>query len=259
MLRILRSPITTAILFIAAAALLGFGGIGAVQAAPRIQSGDYQAQVVLTNIHTSLYENNKFVVGFNEAGEVISGDNKLLKDGFAKDSDNKEKGLGWKPDENSSENSGEVTGFKIGATYKEELSVKNTGVEGDGGIPQFVRVTVRKYWAAADSNGKAKECNLDPELIDLNFVETEGWTIDHEASTKERTVLYYDSELNPGGPNSGKFTDTIRIKPEVQDVLANGDYSGYDHVEFRIEATVDAVQTHNKELAMTSAWGRTNA
>ena len=51
---ILRSPVFTVAIFVLAAALLGFGTVGAVQAAPRVQSGDFRAEVVLTNIETAL-------------------------------------------------------------------------------------------------------------------------------------------------------------------------------------------------------------
>ena len=53
---IVRSPITTIVLFLAAAALLVVGGIGAAQAAPRITGGDYTAQVQLDRINTALVE-----------------------------------------------------------------------------------------------------------------------------------------------------------------------------------------------------------
>lgn len=61
MLKALRTPIATAILFVAGFALLVGGGIGTVQAAPTIVSGDYTAQVELVSIHTELYENGASV------------------------------------------------------------------------------------------------------------------------------------------------------------------------------------------------------
>ena len=54
--RLWGSSALTAVLFVLAAALLGFGTIGAVQAAPRIESQDYRAEVVLTNIETAITE-----------------------------------------------------------------------------------------------------------------------------------------------------------------------------------------------------------
>ena len=251
MLKVFRSPITTAILFVAAAALLGFGGIGAVQAAPRIQSADYRAEVVLTNIRTAL----------TEYGVVVEGEDDLLK----KDNSGKSVLLTKNNDDS----------LKIGKKYDYALGVRNVGVKENNGIDQFVRVTVKKYWVLVDDkgnpvmddDGKAQDVGLDPSLIDLHFVEGDGWTIDTDSSTKERTVLYYTGTkkdkgiLSVGGDDPAPFTDTLRIDPkvlnEVTDATSGLNYD-YDKVEFRIEATVDAVQTHNDTDAMTSAWGRTN-
>lgn len=244
MLKVLRSPIATTILFIVAAALLLGGGIGAAQSAPRIQSADYRAEVVLTNIETALVENNA----------IVEGGDALLLNTFASDSDNQKLGLGWDATNKA------TTGFKIGATYKEELAVKNVGT-----IDQFVRVTVYKFWE--DKSGQQiKDTELNPDLIELNFVEGNGWTIDKNSSTKERTVLYYnnpksaDGSLAPGDTTS-LFADKLTINGKVVTLVtkaSNGEATfDYEGVKFRIKAQVDAVQTHNSKDAMTSAWGRT--
>jgi hypothetical protein len=39
--------------------------------------------------------------------------------------------------------------------------------------------------------------------------------------------------------------------------LADGTFK-YEGIQFKVKATVDAVQTHNATDAMNSAWGRTN-
>ena len=234
MTKILRSPITTVVLFVLAAALLIGGGIGTAQSAPRIQSGDYRAQVQLTDIKTAILEKT------NPQGDFVqrSGDDDLLTTFLA--------------DNNEDE-------IKIGKTYPYELAVRNS-VSTENGIDQYVRVTVQKYW----TDGKdqtIKHTDLDPDLIELHFVEGNGWTIDKKASTKERTVLYYADTLAPG-EDSAPFTDTLTINGKVVTAvsqLADGtnEYD-YEGLKFRIKAKVDAVQTHNGEEAMTSAWGRTN-
>ena len=246
MLKVLRSPITTAILFVAAAALLGFGGIGAVQAAPRIQSQDYRAEVVLTNIETAL----------TEYGEVVEGDDALVKNTLLS--------------HNADANGKVDESIKVGKKYDYALGVRNVADGSKKGIDQYVRVTVNKYWVLVDDqgnvitdkNGKVKDCGLDPSLIKLHFLEGNGWTIDKDSSTEERTVLYYDKTLATNGDNSTPFTDSLSIDPkvlkEITDLESGLNYD-YNKVEFRIKATVDAVQTHNPEPAMTSAWGRTNA
>ena len=244
---ILRSPITTVVLFALAAGLLLVGSIGAVQAAPRIQSNVWKSEVVLTDIETAITENTKAP---GTKGIIREGDDDLLTT-FLEDNDEDQ--------------------IKIGKSYDYELAVRNIAeVDGqkteNNGIPQYVRVTVNKYWVFVDENGnpiketKGKEPRLNPAYIELGFVEGNGWTIDKKASTPERTVLYYAGILDPGD-DSAIFTDKLRINPKVltQVTEKSGettfDYAG---VQFRIKATVDAVQTHNASDAMTSAWGRTN-
>jgi hypothetical protein len=217
---ILRSPIFTAALFVVAAALLAFGTVGAVQAAPRITSDSYDAQIQLDSIDTMLLENGK------EQSDFMS----------------------WIKDEG---------GLKIGKEYSEAISVKN-----NGSIPEYVRVTIHKYWV--DAEGKAVD--LDPSLIKLNFPKGTGWTIDDSASTKERTVLYYDSVVQPGDTTSA-LSDKFAIDSSVStaatkiDGLYVLDYGQSGEakkaVEFRIDIVADAVQDHNGQAAMKSAWGHT--
>ena len=138
--------------------------------------------------------------------------------------------------------------FCIGKTYDESLAVTNTGA-----IDVYVRVTVYRYWTDAD--GKAVE--LDPSLIILGFSE-DGWTVDEDASTPERTVLYYASPLAPGETTS-PFAETLTIDSRVASAVnADSHEYSYDDVTFNVEAVADGVQTHDGEAAMLSAWGRTN-
>jgi hypothetical protein len=243
MKKFLSSPIATVALFALAAVLLGFGGINAIQAAPRIESADYKAQVKLSNINVSIVENGKVVDQSPEVKEPLltnllelAGDKQLV----------------------------------IGKIYPEELKVRNirhaeSQNEGEG-IPEFVRVSVYRYWT--DENGKA--VNLNPALIKLHFVDDNGWTIDKDASTPERTVLYYKHIVDPyiEGETSNQnnetptwdttpFVDSICIDSAVQTAISNGNFD-YENVEFHLKVTTDAVQTHNGTEAMVSAWGRTN-
>lgn len=90
--------------------------------------------------------------------------------------------------------------------------------------------------------------------------------MDKEASTEERTVLYY-SDVLPAGSTTVPFTDTLRINDAIaskvtQEVSQNKGLKmiktiyDYDGVMFCVEAKVDAVQDHNAEDAIESAWGR---
>lgn len=215
---IMRSPAFTIALFALAVVLLGFGTVGAVQAAPRITSNDYRAQVQLTDIQTALVEN----------GKECEGSDALLKTLLADNGD---------------------TALKIGKTYKDDLAVKNTG-----DIDEYVRATVRTYWT--DANGK--ELDVDPQLIELEV--GSGWTKDEAASTKERTVLYYGGVVKAGA-TSDPFVTGIRINSKVLTAAtagSDGETLDYEGLKFHVEATADAVQTHNGDAAMTSAWGRTN-
>lgn len=211
-----RSPAFTAVLFIAAALLLVGGTIGATQAAPRIASGDYRAQVELTDIQTALVEN----------GTQKSGDDALLQDML--------------------KNAGD-TSLKLGKSYDDKLAVRNVG-----NIDEYVRVTVTKYWTDAEG----KQLTLDPSLIKLTWGTKAGWSIDEDASTPERTVLYYSKKLAVGD-DTKPFVTKVTIDSDVVRQVTGEEYD-YEGMKFVVEAKVDAVQTHNGEAAMTSAWGRTN-
>ena len=107
MKRILRSPITTAALFILAAGLLLTGTIGSVRAAPLITNdNDYTAQMELSSIGVSI-TNGGTVVGDDLLASIIPGNEE----------------------------------FRIGRSYPVALAVANTG-----SIGEYVRVTVYKYW-----------------------------------------------------------------------------------------------------------------
>jgi len=225
--KLMRSPIATLALSVLAAGLIGFGGIKTIQAAPRAISEYYGAQVQLTNIETALVENGTQVA---DGGDLLTN---LVPEGES---------------------------FTIGKTYDEELRVRNIGVTADGGIDEYVRVTVYRYWSDKEGN-VLKDTSLKPEYIDLHFVEGNGWTIDTAASTPERTVLYYSGILAADGGTSSPFADKLAISSEVATAIAasgeqgvDGEYP-YEEVNFHVEAVVDAVQTHNNPDAKTSAWG----
>jgi hypothetical protein len=115
-----------------------------------------------------------------------------------------------------------------------------------------------------------KDTTLSPELIDLNLVTGEnGWVVDTQASTSERTVLYYTKVLAVG-ESTPSLSDTLRIDPAIgtkvvetieTEVVGGKTYQTvtyvyeYDGYTFHLEAEVDAVQTHNAEAAIKSAWG----
>ena len=220
MKKLLSSPVMTVLLFVLAVGLIGYGGINGIQAAPRIESKNYFAEVRLSEIDTALVENDIVV----EDGVLLSS---LVPEG--------EK-------------------FQIGTKYKEKLAVQNTG-----DIDEYVRVTVYRYWTDKTGK-QLKDTSLKPEYIELGLTKDSGWSVDEAASTEERVVLYYCGVLAPGASSNDfleSVTISPKVITAISNVDGTANYQ-YDGVTFQIKATVDAVQTHNETEAMTSAWGRTN-
>ena len=102
-------------------------------------------------------------------------------------------------------------------------------------------------------------------MIKLGFKEESGWVEDRNASTDERMVFYYTKVLG-AGKTSNALTDTLMIDSAVLErvekhvtstdagTVISLDYD-FDGVRFVLEAEVDAVQTHNAQDAIKSAWG----
>lgn len=238
--RFIKSPTATILAFLLAVGLLLFSTIGGARAALTYFSETYSSRVQMSNIGVTLLEN----------GEVIS------KRDYNKTSDgtwNESTGVLLS---NMLEKDEE---FRVGKKYKEELSVTNSGT-----IDQYVRVSIYKYWLQKDS----KQQTLSPELIDLHLVNVgSDWILDETSSTDERTVLYY-SRLLGQGATTPLFADSIRVdsivatkvtetvvKEEGNKKTIKTTYD-YDGTQFCLEAKVDAVQDHNAEDAIWSAWGR---
>ena len=138
------------------------------------------------------------------------------------------------------------------------LQVRNSGT-----INQYVRVSVYRYWL--DENGKKMQ-ELTPDLIDLEFCTDNGWMIDEESSTDERTILYYNKVLETGA-TSPSFAERLKIDQSVMNKVTQTTVKtdkgtktittfDYDGAQFCVEAVVDAVQEHNAADAIWSAWGR---
>lgn len=253
--RFLKSPKTTVVAFGLAVALLLFSSIGGTRAALTYFSETYASRVQMSNIGVTLMEKSD---KDKEAKAVSRRDYSDASNGtWSENTGMLLEGMLSKGEE-----------LKPGKKYNEELSVQNTG-----DIDQYVRVNIYKYWVegdAKDGEEGTKIVNLDPGLIELNLVNTSeqggDWLVDPDASTKERTVLYY-SRLLPAGETTTPFTDTLKINSIIatkvtQEVTEEDGYKtikttyDYDGVRFCIEANVDAVQDHNAQDAIWSAWGR---
>ncbi len=227
--------VTTAVLLSASAVLLIGSTVGSTRAALTYYSENYGAEVTVSNIGVSLLENGETVSrrDYDSNGEWNETIGTLLAD------------------------LQEET-IVPGKEYDEALAVSNSG-----SIDSYVRVILNKSWT--DSEGSA-DPNLSPELIDLNLLTDNGWIIDEDASTAERTILYYTNIL-PAGETTPALSDTVRIDPAVADKVTEEvttDENGYktitftyayDGYTFELEAEVNAVQTHNAQDAIKSAWG----
>lgn len=258
---ILAKQKVTVGLFVAAVVLLLISGVGSAQAALTYFSEDYVTHVEMKNIGVSLLENDNTVawrdylsennwdetdtklpdeVPFTEpdpSGDYVyrGAEGRLLEHMLASDES-----------------------LKPGVAYPEHLTVQNTG-----SINQFVRVTVTKYWV--DEQG-VKRTDVSPSLIDLHLTNGgDTWLKDKDASTAERTVLYYSRLLAPG-ESTPEFADTLTINKKVSSRVTQAESKtgegttitttyDYDGLTFCVEACVEAVQDHNAQDAAKSAWG----
>ena len=226
-------PKITVLLLAASAVLLVGSGVGSARAALTYYSENYSAQMNMQSIGVSLVENDAVVssrdyVSDNEWSGTTEGT--LLANML-----------------------GEDEKFTPGKRYDEAISVKNSG-----NIDTFVRVILTRSWQ--DAEGK-KNTSLSPDLIELNYLTDNGWVIAENQSTPERTVLYYTKAL-PVGETTPALSDTIRVNESIaQDVTKQVDGNTirytykYDGYSFYVDAEVDAVQTHNAQEAIKSAWG----
>lgn len=244
--KFITSPKGTMVTFVLAVALLLFSSVGGARAALTYYSDTYVSRVQMYNIGVTLEEN---------AG-------KEWKSVSWRNYDTNQSNGSW--DERYGKLLGDMLKegeeLKIGKKYKEELRVRNTGE-----INQYVRVNIYKYWM--DKDGK-KMRNLSPSLINLNLANIgTDWLKDEDASTPERTVLYY-SRLLEKDKTTPIFADSLTINDMVATkvtqesstneqglttITTTYDYNG---TQFCVEAKVDAVQEHNAQDAIWSAWGQ---
>lgn len=244
------------LLFAAAGALLLLSTVGNTRAALTYYSENYGMQVAVSNTGVSLEEN-----GIMVSYVPNDGSDKAINEPLLTHIPGSVTGQNTGKDEKD-ENVGEK--FQLGKEYQEELSVTNRG-----DIDTYVRVTVMKSWM---KDGK-KDTKLSPDLIRMDMDQKNadnGWIKDASASAdgtgtgayQERMVLYYTTPLKPG-KSSTLFNSKISIDPVIgQEVTQEKEgnvirtsykYNGYS---FQLEVSVDAVQTHNAEDAIKSAWGK---
>lgn len=247
--KIITSKPFTAVCFALAAGLLIFSSVGGTQAALTFYSENYTSRVQMFDIGVTIAEN----------GKAISYRDYVPNSDYVWDQHRGALLLDMIP---------EGEDLKLDVAYPEVLSISNSGKDPDSSIDTYSRVIVYKYWV--DQNGQ-KLTDLDPDLIDLHLVNIgTDWIIDQDASTKERTVLYY-KHLLKAGETSTPFSDTITINgmlaTKATQVMGSRTENGktyttltttydYDGTSFVLEAVVNSIQDHNAEKAARSVWGR---
>lgn len=256
---------TTALL-IAAALLVAGGAVTGARAAFMAQSDLYRAQFYVNHLQVFLLENGEYACD-------LDGDNKPDNslDG-TKVSGKLATKLGYNKAADGTETLGKVD---PGRAYDEVIQARN-GKD----VEQYVRLTVRKYWMKADGT---KATDLSPTLIKLTYHGEEynksDWVMGD--SSTESATYYYKTPLG-GNQDTSPLFDKLTIDKSVapdmhmptEEELKSAAYADYVTVEettegkkiytysykydgytFYIEADVQALQTHNAQDAIHSAWG----
>lgn len=236
-----QSRRVTGLLLAAALVLLAASGIGSSRAALTYFSENYTAEYAMYDIGVTLVETSASGTkdissrDYTGSGDIWNETQGVLLEDMLDETDGK---------------------LQLGRNYREELAVKNSG-----NIDEYVRVRIYRYWTNEDGG---KELGLAPDLIDLNLTGN-GWILDESASTEERTVLYWPQILTVG-ETTAPLSDTLQIdrsiasKVTTETTVEDGVTKtvttfNYDGAMFHLEAEVDAVQTHNAQDAIKSAWG----
>lgn len=192
------------------------------------QSDEYVAEIQQTHIGVTLTENGEDV---GDTGQLLREDQKardyLLYNEATK-----------KVDEF----------MQPGQVYREAISVKNVSSDMD----EYVRLTVRKYWAEGENGQPTKSAELDPGLIELVFDEasTGKWVFSEGESNDERLVFYYKTVLPKGEHAAEPAITGIRVSEDIKNVKQD-----YSNCYLALSAQVDSVQVRNAVDAAKSAWG----
>lgn len=270
--KLAASSAVTMTALVLAVALLGFSGIGGARAALTYYSEDYVSTMQLQEIGVTLQENGATVATGHEVG--AESDRRTSNPLLAR--------LKLPGEGEATVDVAENEPFRLGTHYVEVLDVFNptaNGVVKDAAnITQYVRVTIYRYWAKVTDTTSTKHTELKPSYIQLwlngadgNAVnlDTEagvkaladnGWLVDTDATTTERLVLYYNKPVKPEGVDgstglTNPFADHFSIDPIVGLLVNDKNEFLYKDMDFCLEIRVDAVQDHNAEDAIRSAWG----
>lgn len=210
---------TSAVLFALAGILLAGGVIGGVRAALSASSDDYTATMEMQEVGVDLLENGSPV----QNGELMS------------------------------DMIGEGESLKLGKAYEEELGIRNSSE-----VDSYVRMILYTSWKD-DAESEETNTELNPQLIHLELSDDNSWIVDEQASTPERTVLYYSQSLAPNETTATAAVKSIEISEAIGSMIeknADGTFTyAYDDKVVSVKAEVDAVQADSGQDAIQSAWG----
>ena len=249
MKKILKSPVTTIVLFAVAACLLLVSTVGGARAALTYFSENYNTRVSMHDIGVTLVQDDERIA-WRDYNSIADGSWDLNEGIYERDTtDGPYASLlhGIMGDE---------TMLRYDHVYPLHLAARNSG-----SIDEFVRMTIYSYWVNEDGTGK--NTDLNPEYIELGLEEAGLWMLDEGSTTAERRVFYYNTILHPG-ETTPYVCDSLKINSDVirvvtQEVDGSGNVTTtYDYAgaHFQLKVVVDAVQTHNADDAIWSAWGR---
>lgn len=226
--------LTPILALVLAVGLFAGGTVGAARAALTYYSDNYDLNIEVPCIGVTLEENGRAVAwrDYLSGGRESSGSRALLSN---------------------------LSSVTPGVYYDEALTVWNSG-----DVDSYVKVEIRKYWT--DSRGN-KITGLEPDQIVFDLGTGPNWWIDEDASTVERTVLYYTKPLEPDQRTTALSEDIMmaaNVPEQISQRTVKSDENGktiaveyaYDGVRMYVEADVYAVQAHNAELSIRSAWGK---
>ncbi len=292
MKKIVFSPAGTVMMFAAAVVLLLVSSVGGARAALTYYSDTYLTQLEMYDIGVSLQE--KWETGADgEEGPQWKEVSWRSYDEESQRWDEGSMGLLTQllPDRDGDGRPDES--FVIGRKYDEELRVANRGTINEYVRVSIYKYWMKPVLdaegnVALDGEGQEiwekvrsvsqKDENTSPDNIILDLLcdatgVDNGWILDESATTEERVVLYYNKLLyapmnaEQGDTVTPAFCSKIQISPNILwkvtetreeadggriNLMTTYDYDGY---KFMLDVKVDAVQEHNAEAAVKSAWG----
>ncbi len=241
----------TMILLIGAVLLCAIGltgAVGATQASLNYESEQYQARMGQTHLGVALLEQS----GAEADATVVNVGDEGSRLGFEGSRDGKlmQRTTG----------EGDATRLTVlgvdkqmipGKAYTEKIFAQNAS-----DMDEYVRLTIRKYWA--DENGN-KLYNIAPDFLKLIVLETptnSKWAWSEAESTPEMDVYYYKGVL-PAREVSSNVIESIKLDPMIANVgdALKATNNGNGNVQVCLSAEVDAVQTNHVADAVKSAWG----